>query len=222
MRDFFRFERYDVIAFLACAVVYVLIVFGWNLLGIADSDIAFIRGVIPVIGDLPPQSVSKFVITAALYLMALIYGLVVTALGPYRKALPQLAGIGVLTFVAWSALNYWVIAGFLNSPSALLYGGVSLLLLGVWMGGVMRFVARLHDPTATFMVHVGLGLSLFITIVQLVAVLTPEWRSPTQGVPVLYTLTFNALVGLFIAGVGGNMLWRERREEVLAGGRKKR
>src|SRR5215216_2261224 len=101
MRDFLRFERYDVIAFLACAVVYVLIVFGWNLLGIADSDIGFIRGVIPVIGDLPPQSISKFVISVALYLIALIYALIVTALGPYRKALPQLAGIGVLTFLAW-------------------------------------------------------------------------------------------------------------------------
>jgi len=35
-------------------------------------------------------------------------------------------------------------------------------------------------------------------------------------------LTLNAIVGLFIAGVGGNMLWRERREEVLAGARRKR
>jgi hypothetical protein len=57
--------------------------------------------------------------------------------------------------------------------------------------------------------------------VQLVALLTPEWRSPTQGIPVLYTMTLNALVGMILAGVGGNMLWRERRAQVLAGAKKR-
>jgi hypothetical protein len=113
-----------------------------------------------------------------------------------------------------------VIAGFLNA--SLLYGAVAVVLLLIWGGGVMRFVETLHDPLAFFMVRYGLGLSLFITIVQILAVLTPEWRSPTQGVPVLYTLTLNAIVGMFIAGVGGNMLWRERRAELLAGGRRRR
>ncbi len=222
MRDFLRFERSDLIAFFVCAVIYVLIVFGWNLSGVADSDMSFIRSNIPLIGDLPPQSISKLIITTALYLLALIYALLATALGPYRRSLPQMAGIGVLTFLAWTMLNFWVISGFLNSPSTLIYGGISLLLLIIWIGGVMHFVSRAHDPMAAFMVRYGLGLSLFITIVQIVALLTPDWRSPTQGVPVLYTLTLNAIVGLFIAGVGGNMLWRERREEVLAGGRRKR
>jgi hypothetical protein len=80
----------------------------------------------------------------------------------------------------------------------------------------------MHDPLARFLVRFGLGLSLFVTIVQLVAVLTPEWRSPTQGIPVLYTMTLNALVGVFLAGFGGNMLWRERRAQVLAAAAKRR
>jgi hypothetical protein len=53
-------------------------------------------------------------------------------------------------------------------------------------------------------------------------VLTPNWRSPTQGIPVLYTMTLNGLVGVFIAGFGGNMLWRERRAQVLAAGARRR
>jgi hypothetical protein len=65
-------------------------------------------------------------------------------------------------------------------------------------------------------------LALFISIVQVLATLTAGWRTPTQGVPVLYTMTLNALVGMIIAGVGGNMLWRERREQVLAAASKKR
>ena len=59
---------------------------------------------------------------------------------------------------------------------------------------------------------------MFITIVQLIALLTPDWRTPTQGIPVLFTMTLNALVGLFLAGAGGNMLWRERRMQMLAAG----
>jgi hypothetical protein len=82
-------------------------------------------------------------------------------------------------------------------------------------------IIRQHDATAVFLVCFGLGLTLFITIVQLVALLTPEWRSPTQGIPVLYTMTLNALVGMILAGVGGNMLWRERRAQVLAGAKKR-
>jgi hypothetical protein len=35
-------------------------------------------------------------------------------------------------------------------------------------------------------------------------------------------MTLNALVGLFLAGAGGNMLWRERRLQMLAAGSKKR
>lgn len=221
MRTLFGIDRRELILFVVCALGYAVIVFGWNLSGTADDpSMSFIRGTIPVIGDLPPQSVSKFVVTVGLYLMALIYGLLEIATGPYRRSLPQIVGIGVLTFLAWTALNYWVIAGFLNT--SIVYGVVAVVLLIIWFGGVMRFVSAQHDPMAAFLVRYGLGLSAFITIVQLVAILTPNWRSPTQGVPVLYTLTFNALVGVFIAGVGGNMLWRERREEVLAAGRRKR
>jgi hypothetical protein len=130
--------------------------------------------------------------------------------------------LSVLSFLGWIALNYWVISGFLNSPSVLLYGAASVVLLVVWGGFLARSIATQHDVTALWLVCFGLGLTLFITIVQLVALLTPDWRTPTQGVPVLYTMTLNALVGLFLAGVGGNMLWRERRAQFLAAGAKRR
>jgi hypothetical protein len=233
MRTFFGVKSSEALVFLVCAIAYIAIVFAWNLSGIPNTNMAFIKDNTPTpISDLPPQSISKFVVSSSLYLMALIYALVSVARSPYRENLPRLAGIGVLTFVAWVALNYWVIAGFLNS--SIWYGVVAVVLLIVWGGGVMRFVALLHDPMALFMVRFGLALSLFITIVQIATVLydlvasllpvlpTFEWRSPINGVPILYTLTFNAMVGMFLAGAGGNMLWRERREQALAAGRKKR
>jgi hypothetical protein len=225
MRDFFRTNRAESILFAACALAYVAIWLLWTVIpmvngrSIADTD--NIAAGIPLIGVLPTQSVSKLILSAALYLLAVVYALLALAGSPYRRALPQLAGLGALTFLAWMMLNFWVVSGFLNSPDTLLYGGLSVLLLGAWLGGVMRFVAAEHDATALFLVRLGLGLSMFVTIVQVVALLTPEWRSPTQGIPVLYTMTLNALVGLFLAGVGGNMLWRERRAQVLAAGRRR-
>jgi hypothetical protein len=226
MRDFFRFERKELIIFLACAAGYVVIWLLWTVLplagtqSIADIDSPF-RG-LPLIGELPQQSVSKLVITAALYLMSIVYALVMVATGKHRAALPSMAILGVLSFLGWVTLNYWVLSGFLNSPSVLLYGAASIVLLLLWAGFLARSVATQHDATAQFLVCFGLGLTLFITIVQLIAVLTPDWRTPTQGIPVLFTMTLNALVGLFLAGSGGNMLWRERRAQVLSAGAKKR
>jgi len=222
MRKIFGVDLRDAIPFVVCTLIYVALVFGWNLSGIADSDIPFIRGVVPVIGDLPPQSISRFFVTATLYLMALLYALWSLAASEYRRYLPQFLGLSVVTFLAWVSLNYWVIAGFLNSPNTVLNGVLAIVLLLAWMGGVMFFLSRLHDPLALFLVRFGIGLATFITIVQVLAVATPNWRSPTQGIPVLYTLTLNALVGIFLAGAGGNMLWRERRQEALAAGRKRR
>jgi hypothetical protein len=225
MRDFFRENRAEAILFAACAIVYVAIWLAWTVLPInagrslADTD--NIAAGIPLVGVLPTQSVSKLVISAALYLMAVIYGLLAIGSSPYRRTLPQFVGLGLLTFLAWMMLNFWIVSGFLNSPDTILYGIISVVLLIVWIGGVMRFIAALHDATALFLVRLGLGLSMFVTIAQVIAVLTPEWRSPTQGIPVLYTMTMNALVGLFLAGVGGNMLWRERRTQVLAAGRRR-
>ena len=225
MREFFRSNRGDAILFAACAAAYVAIWLLWTVLplngGVSLADSDNVAAGVPLLGVLPTQSVSKFVMTAALYAMALVYGLLSLAGSPYRSALPQLAGLAALTFAAWAMLNFWVISGFLNSPDTLVYGGLSIVLLAAWVGGVMRFIATQHDAMALFMVRAGLGLALFVTIVQVVAVLTPEWRSPTQGIPVLYTMTLNALVGLFLAGVGGNMLWRERRAQILAAGRRR-
>jgi hypothetical protein len=226
MRDFLRFERRDLVIFGACALLYVAIWLLWTVLplaggqSIADIDSPF--GGVPLIGELPQQSISKLVITAALYLVSIVYALVMVATSKHRAALPQISILGLLSFLGWIALNYWVISGFLNSPSVLLYGAASVVLLLVWGGFLARSIATQHDATALFLVCFGLGLTLFITIVQLIALLTPDWRTPTQGIPVLYTMTLNALVGMFLAGAGGNMLWRERRAQVLAAGTKKR
>jgi len=226
MRDFLRFERRELLVFGFCALLYVLIWLAWTVLplaggeSIADIDSPF--GGMPLVGDLPQQSISKLVITAALYLVSVLYALVMVATGKHRAALPQMMILGLLTFLGWTALNYWVISGFLNSPSVLLYGAASVVLLLLWGGFLARSIATQHDATALFLVCLGLGLTLFITIAQFVALLTPDWRTPTQGVPVLYTMTLNALVGLFLAGAGGNMLWRERRMQMLAAGAKKR
>jgi hypothetical protein len=226
MREFLRFERRELLIFGLCALLYVVIWLAWTVLplaggqSIADIDSPF--GGVPLIGELPQQSVSKLVITAALYLVSIVYALVMVATSKHRAALPQMVILGVLSLLGWIALNYWVISGFLNSPSVLLYGAASIVLLLVWGAFLARAIVTAHDATALFLVCFGLGLSLFITIVQLIALLTPDWRTPTQGIPVLYTMTLNALVGLFFAGAGGNMLWRERRAQVLAAGARKR
>jgi hypothetical protein len=231
MRDFFRANRTEAILFIVCLLIFAAFVFAWTQSGIADSDISFLRGTavqgstvrdgaVPIIGELPAQSISKVFITAMLYLSALVYAVLAVATSEYRRALPQMIGFAALTFVAWIALNFWVIAGFLGGPP--IYGVLAIVLLVVWGGGLMRFVSKEHDATAIFMVRFGLALSLFITIVQILLTVTPDWRTPTQGVPVLYTMTLNALVGIFLAGVGANMLWRERREQVLAAGSRRR
>lgn len=210
----------DAISFVSYQVIYCVIIFAWLLLGLADSDMVSIRASLPVIGELPPQSISKFVMSAALYLLALLYALTTMAGSEHRRALPKFMGFGVLTFLAWVALNYWAIAGFLNA--AAVYGVVSSVLLVIWAGATMFFVLKEHDAMALFLVRFGLGLMVFISVVQILALFTPDWRTPTQGVPVLYTLTLNGLVGVFLAGAGGNMLWREKRAQLIAQASKKR
>lgn len=235
-------DRGEIIIFVVCTLVLVAIVFAWNLIPVVptadgrvvsladDQELTFLRGTavpgtavrqgyVPVIGELPPQSISKLLICAAMYLISVVYALIVLARSEYRRYVPQFAGLSAITFLAWVALNYWVIANFLNAP--VIYGVVSTILLVVWGGAMAYFVARLHDPMALFLVRLGLGLSSFISIVQILALLTPGWRTPTQGIPVLYNVTLNALVGLFLAGAGGNMLWREKRAQVLAGGKRR-
>lgn len=226
MRDFFRFERRDTILFLVCAVIYTVLFFVWTVvplngsLSLADTD-AIAAG-IPLLGELPTQSVSKIVVSALLYLLAIVYALLAATSPEERKALPQLLVISVLTFLAWMVLNFWVVSGFLNSPAVLLYGAASVVLLVAWGVALARGVMTIHDALARFLVRFGLALAIYITVVQLVALLTPGWRTPTQGIPVLFALTLHALVGVFIAGFGGNMLWRDRRTATLAAGAKKR
>jgi hypothetical protein len=229
MRKIFGVELRDAIPFLVCLAIYVALCVVWlvvptvanangKMVSIADSEMLFMRGT----SDLPPQSISRFFVTATLFLVALLYALWSLVMSEYRRYLVQFVGLSVITFLAWSALNYWVIAGFLNSPNTLLNSVITVVSLVVWMGALSFFMSRLHDPLALFLVRFGIGLATFITIVQVILVATEGWRSPTQGIPVLYTLTLNGLVGVFLAGAGGNMLWRERRLEALTAGRKRR
>jgi hypothetical protein len=222
MRTIFGVKPNEVILFAVCLAIYLVIVFGWNLGGPAESNMSLIRDSVPVIGELPPQSISKLVIATALYLMSTIYALASIGATEYRRYLPQFVVLGVLTFLGWVALNFWVISGFLNANATVIYGAAAIVLLIAWGGLLMRSISQQHDATALFLVRFGLALSSFIAIAQLLALFTPEWRSPTQGIPLLYTLTLNAMVGMFLAGGGANMLWRERREQALAVGRKKR
>jgi hypothetical protein len=229
MRKIFGVELREAIPFLVCLAIYVALSVVWlviptvanpngRVVSIADSEMLFMRGM----SELPPQSISRFFVTATLFLVALLYALWSLLISEHRRYLVQFIGLSAITFLAWGALNYWVIAGFLNSPSTLLNSVITVVLLAVWMGALSFFMSRLHDPLALFLVRFGIGLATFITIVQVILVVTEGWRSPTQGIPVLYTLTLNGLVGVFLAGAGGNMLWRERRLEALAAGRKRR
>ncbi|MDQ2998226.1 MAG: hypothetical protein M3R61_14410, partial [Chloroflexota bacterium] len=101
MRDFFRFERRELLVFGICAAAYVAIWLLWTVaplaggVSIADIDSPF--GGIPLIGELPQQSISKLVITAALYLVSIIYALVMIATSKHRAALPQMVILGLLT-----------------------------------------------------------------------------------------------------------------------------
>ena len=76
MRTFFGVKSSEALVFLVCAIAYIAIVFAWNLSGIPSTNMSFIKDNTPaVISDLPPQSISKFVVTSSLYLIALVYAL---------------------------------------------------------------------------------------------------------------------------------------------------
>ena len=107
MRDFLRFERRELLVFGLCALLYVAIWLTWTVLPLAGgqsiADINSPFGGIPLIGELPQQSISKLVITAALYLVSIIYALVMVATGKHRAALPSMVILGLLTFLGWRA-----------------------------------------------------------------------------------------------------------------------
>lgn len=231
METIFGVKRNEAVLFIVCQLLFaVLVLLVWNtgffglMPSIADAvhqELPFLSA-IPGLSELPDQSISRLFISAMLYLFALIYALSSLVIGGYRSVLGLFLGLSVLSFAAWVALNYWIIAGFLNATGVLLYAAVTIVLLGAWGVFLMFCINRDHDASALFLMRFGLGLGLFITITQILALLTPEWRSPTQGIPVLYTLTLNGFIGIFLAGVGGNMLWRDRRQALLATGRKRR
>ena len=74
-----------------------------------------------------------------LYLTALLFAVTAIAIGRYREYLMPMLVLGGLTFVFWSVLNYWVIAGFLNSPGAVIYGIITVVLMGAWLGAISSY-----------------------------------------------------------------------------------
>ena len=65
MRDFLRFERRELLVFGLCALLYVAIWLVWTVLPLVDgqsiADINSPFGGVPLIGELPQQSISKLI-----------------------------------------------------------------------------------------------------------------------------------------------------------------
>ena len=78
------------------------------------------------------------------------------------------------------------------------------------------------QPAGLFMVKQGLAMTLYICIGQILSVASPYWRSPTQGIPVMYTLCLGGFIGIVVAGIGADMLWKNRRATFLAQSAKRR
>src|SRR5690242_6620872 len=111
MRRVLGVDLRDALPFIVCAVIFVVLCLVWlvvplvsdtaGTVSIADSNMTFIRGTdpsaptIPVLGELPPQSISKVFVTGMLFLLALVYALVSLAASEYRGSLPQLVGLCV-------------------------------------------------------------------------------------------------------------------------------
>lgn len=113
-----------------------------------------------------------------------------------------------------------------NNMAMLLFALVTSLIyavLGAAIGGKIEGVSTL----AAFLMRSGVALMLYTCVGQIAAVFVPAafWTYPTEGIPVMHTLTVCVSLGIFLAGIGGNMVWvGERREAFLAeaGGKKKR
>ncbi len=162
------------------------------------------------------------------------------------------AAIFIVFAVVYTVLQlWWAIAvarnpgGFLpafadQSPTAinnnamLLFVLVTSLLyagIGIWLGikdsaqDISSFLTR--ENIAGFLMRAGVALMVFSSVGQIASVFVPaaKWTLPAEGIPVMRTLTIAVSLGIFLAGVGGNMTWGQgRREEFLAatGGKKKK
>lgn len=151
--------------------------------------------------------------------------------------------IFILFAVVYTGLQlWWAIAvarnpgGFLpsladQSPTAINNNAMLLFVVATsLLYGVIGILLGLKDsprPIAGFLMRTGVALMVFSTVGQIASVFVPaaKWTLPAEGIPVMHALTIAVSVGIFLAGVGGNMAWGGgRREEFLAatGGKKKK
>lgn len=82
-----------------------------------------------------------------------------------------------------------------------------------------------HEPISMFLMRFGVALGVYSSVAQIAAVMVPaaRWTQPTEGIPVMRTLTIAVSAGIVLAGIGANMVWMgERREEFLAATSKKK
>lgn len=114
----------------------------------------------------------------------------------------------------------------INNMAMLLFALATSLvyaILGTAVGGKIEGASAL----AAFLMRIGVALMIYTCVGQIASVFVPAafWTYPTEGIPVMRALTIAVSLGIFLAGIGGNMVWvGERREAFLAqaGGKKKR
>ncbi|MCG8350626.1 MAG: hypothetical protein MI924_22890 [Chloroflexales bacterium] len=148
--------------------------------------------------------------------------------GVKRLEIALFTGFGV----AYLALQFWWILfmvgvnGAEQNPSkmVLLFGLTGITLVYTIISTILawRSSDQGERPVALFLMKLGLAMTIYISVGQIAAVATPAWRTPTQGIPVMYTLTMAGFIGLTLAGIGANMAWRDRRMTFLSERSKKK
>jgi hypothetical protein len=145
---------------------------------------------------------------------------------PLEIALFAGFGIAYLALQFWWTLYMVAVNGVEQDESklALLFGltGITLVYAIVSTIVAWRSGDQGEHPAALFLMKLGLAMTIYISVGQIAAVVTPAWRTPTQGIPVMYTLTLAGFIGLTLAGIGANMAWRDRRMTFLSDGAKKK
>ena len=154
---------------------------------------------------------------------------------PLELALFSIFGLIYVVFqIVWS-----LVMADSASPdlSKILMIGVLTLTATLYAVASMWFAWRTGDqgdrPVGLFLVKQGLAMAIYICIGQILAValepifnmISPgssHWYSPNQGIPVMYTLCLGGFIGIVLAGIGADMLWKNKREAFLAQGAKRR
>jgi hypothetical protein len=111
--------------------------------------------------------------------------------------------------------------------NAILLVAVATTVIYAVLGMALRLKEIKVSLIAQFLIRLGIAMMVFTSVGQIVSVFVPaaKWALPTEGIPVMRTYTIVASVGMFLAGVGGNMAWGSgRRQAFIAetGGRKRK